>query len=78
MYLLYNRALAMMEQGEMRPALEDLKRVLESDPEDGSAWYARGQCLVTLGQISEGEVCLEKAILLGVSDAALLLGRLRP
>jgi tetratricopeptide (TPR) repeat protein len=78
MYILYNRALAMMEQGETREALNDLNRVLKRDPEDGSAWYARGRCLVALGQVSEGEICLEKAILLGVSDAALLLGRLRP
>ena len=77
-YLLYNRALAMMEQGELQPALDDLDAVLMSDPEDGPAWYARGRCFVMLGQISEGEICLEKATLLGVSDAALLLRRLRP
>jgi len=77
-YLLYNRALAMMEQGELRGALDDLTAVLKSDPEDGPAWYASGQCLVMMGQISEAEKCLEKAGLLGVSDANVLLGRLRP
>ncbi len=75
LYLLYNRALAMMEQGELLRALDDLNAVLKRDPEDGPAWYASGRCLVMLGRISEGENCLEKASLLGVSDATLLLGR---
>jgi tetratricopeptide (TPR) repeat protein len=77
-YLLYNRALALMEQGELRRALDDLNAVVKSDPEDGPAWYASGRCLVMLGRIPEGENCLVKASLLGESDATLLLGRLRP
>jgi len=77
-YLMYNRALALIEQGEPGEALEDLNRVLTDDPEDGPAWYARGRCFVMLGKVSQGETCLEKATSLGVSDAPLLLGRLRP
>ncbi len=78
LYLLYNRALAMTELGEFQRALDDLNAVLRSEPEDGAAWYACGQCLILLGHGSEGKKCLEKAILLGVSDAALIPGRVRP
>jgi tetratricopeptide (TPR) repeat protein len=77
-YLFYNRALAMMEQGEVQGALDDLNAVLREDPEDGPAWYARGKCLIMLGRIAEGENCLEKASLLGVPDAKVLLRRFRP
>jgi tetratricopeptide (TPR) repeat protein len=77
-YLMYNRALACIEQGELVQALADLDRVLTNDPEDGPAWYALGRCLVILERVSEGEACLEKATSLGVSDADLLLRRLRP
>ena len=78
LYLTYNRALACIEQGELGRALDDLDLVLTNDPEDGPAWYARGRCCVMLGRVSEGETCLEKATSLGVTDAALLLRRLRP
>ena len=77
-YLFYNRALALMEQGEVQRALNDLDSVLKGDPEDGPAWYASGKCLILLGRISEGENCLEKASLLGIPDAKVLLRRFRP
>jgi hypothetical protein len=77
-YLMYNRALAWIEEGELGRALDDLDLVLTNDPEDGPAWYARGRCFVMLGRFSEGEACLGKATSLGVSDASLLLRRLRP
>ena len=73
-----NRANAMHDM--KRPREEVLAcydRALEIDPNLASAWYNKGDELAWMGDYSAAIECFEKALALGMTDAARLIQRCR-
>ena len=57
-------ALALLEEGYEKDALEATERALELETQEASVWYARGRVLRLTGQKPEAMECLEEAVTL--------------
>ncbi len=74
---LYARAAASLEQGDVNAAIIDLKNLLQAEPQNAKARALLGRALVASGDITLGEVEIQKAKDLGVEPGLLLVSNCR-
>jgi putative PEP-CTERM system TPR-repeat lipoprotein len=70
---LYVRAQTSLDKGETRAAIIDLKSLVQSEPQNARARALLGDALVRSGQISSGEIELQRARELGAPQEMLLV-----
>ncbi|MCH5219743.1 MAG: tetratricopeptide repeat protein [Muribaculaceae bacterium] len=72
----YNKAVALIEYGDMEGALEYLNKAIQLAPDFGQAYYNRGYVLLSNGKRGEGIEDLSKAGQLGIVQAYNLIKRI--
>lgn len=64
----YGKAKALYLLGDNEGALACIGRVLETNPEDATAWQNKGIVLMELGREAEAQKCFDKAKALGLNE----------